>query len=105
MRGNLPGTPSTRDPPETDVPIGINVMAKDPVLHGDGAKEPQDLPKMPTTAMMKLTLETDAPAVHQIPIGLTETTIVTETEPVLNGDGAKEPQDDRESNILSKFYL
>ena len=54
--------------------------------------------------MMKLTLETDAPRMHQIPIGLTKTTIVTETEPVLR-DGAKEPQDDRESNILSKFYL
>ena len=51
--------------------------------------------------MMKLKLETDAPAVDQIPIGLTETTIVTEKEPVLSGDGAKEPQDDRESNIQS----
>jgi len=69
-------------------------MGKGPALHGVGAKEPQDHQRMLTTITMKVWLVTNALAVHQTPTMPTETTIVTETEPAPNGDGAKEPRDD-----------
>jgi hypothetical protein len=49
------GTPSMRDPRETNAPTEttINVMVKELAPLSDIAKEPQDPPRMPITYTMR----------------------------------------------------
>jgi len=70
-------------------------MDKGPALYGVGAKAPQDHQRMPTINITKPPLETDALQVAKRPTMPTKTITVTATGRAPNGDGAKEPQDDR----------
>lgn len=90
----MPGTPSTRDPPETDAPMLTNVTDREPAQAMDGVKEHPDQPRTPTTTTMRPLLETNAPLPHPTPTMPTETTIATEAEPAQPMDGVKEPPDD-----------
>ncbi len=74
-------------------------MDKEPALNGDGAKEPQDLINQLIIVSMSHLLPTNVPVQNRIETLQTETIIVMDEEPALNGDGAKEPQDDPESNL------
>jgi hypothetical protein len=71
-----------------------NATVREPAQLLDGAKEPQDPPKMPATTTMRQSPETNALALLQRPTTPTETTTVTETEPAQETGGAKEPPDD-----------
>jgi hypothetical protein len=77
----------------TDVQLLSNVMVKEHALHGDGAKEPQGLPKMLITDTMRGQREIGARR-RERKTGLTEIITAMVKEYALHGDGVWEYQDD-----------
>ena len=69
-------------------------MAREHAALGNGAKEPPDQPRMPTTNTMRASPKTSAMSATQ-----TETTCATVTEPAVHGVGARELPD---LNFLTK---
>ena len=88
---------SKKDQLEIDALLVPNAMARDGAAPGDGAKEPPDQPRMPTTDTMRDQLVTSATSTIQ-----TRTTCATATEPAVHMVGARELPD---LNYLTKVSI